>query len=222
VCGRFTLIRLAEFTDLFPWIRGSDELAQPRYNIAPSQQVAAVLNEPDPRIDHLKWGLVPSWAKDPAIGNRLINARAETLSEKPSFRNAVRRRRCVIPADGFFEWKTESDGKTRTPHYVTVDNGRPFALAGLWETWRDPAGVQLRTCTIITTAPNALMRRIHNRMPVILDEEAMRRWLVPGEHDPVRLQELLVPYPSERMSARVVSRRVNNPRYDAPDVLEME
>lgn len=219
MCGRFTLIRLEEFTDLFPWIRAPDGPVPPRYNIAPSQLVAAVLNDPEPRINFLKWGLVPSWAKDPSIGNRLVNARAETLSDKPSFRGALRRRRCVLPADGFYEWKVESDGKTRTPYYITVDDGRPFALAGLWETWQGPGGAELRTCTIITTAPNALMRSIHERMPVVFDEEAMRRWLVPGEVDLGALRELLVPYPAERMTARVVSRRVNNPRDDSPGVL---
>lgn len=220
MCGRYTLIRLAEFTDLFPWIRWSGELPPPRYNIAPQQQVTAVLNEPEPREDLLRWGLVPSWSRDPTIGQRMINARAETLSEKPSFRNALRRRRCILPADGFYEWQGEAGGKTRTPYHITLIDGRPFALAGLWEVWRDPGGGEpLRTCTIITTTPNELMRPIHNRMPVILDASAARQWLVPGEVEPGSLQPLLRPYPAAEMVARVVSRRVNNPRNDSPDVL---
>lgn len=221
MCGRFTLVRLAEFTDLFPWIRGGEDLPSSRYNIAPQQDVTAVLNEVEPRFHRLRWGLVPSWAKDPAVGPRMINARAETLSEKPSFRTAFHRRRCILPADGFYEWKLESDGKTRTPYLIARSDGRPFALAGLWETWHDPVGGEpLRTCAIITTTPNELMRPIHNRMPVILDEPAARRWLQPGEADPASLQSLLVPYPSEQMVARVVSRRVNNPRNDSPDLLD--
>jgi putative SOS response-associated peptidase YedK len=220
MCGRYTLISLSEFTDLFPWIRGPDGAVPPRYNIAPTQPVIAVANKPDPHADHFYWGLVPHWAKDPSIGSKMINARAETVADKPSFRNPLRRRRCVIPASGFYEWKLNDDGKTKTPMYITVDQGKPFAFAGLWDHWGDDKGNELTSCTIITTTPNALMEQIHNRMPVILDEPAMRRWLDPAEQPAERMLELLNPFDPARMQARAVSRAVNNPRNDRPDLLD--
>ena len=220
MCGRFTLIRLSDFTNLFPWILPPDSPPSPRYNIAPAQPVAVVPNKPRPKVEFMHWGLIPSWAKDPAIGNRMINARAETLAEKPSFRTALRRRRCLIPADGFYEWRKDPGGKTKTPMFIRLKSGRPFAFAGLWDIWHDPGGSAVTSFTIITTTPNELMKTIHDRMPVILPEDHYRQWLAPGEAAAEDLQELLAPYPTDQMSAVAVSRAVNNPGHDARDCIE--
>ena len=171
MCGRFTLtIDPAHLQAAFPWAVIPNDLA-PRYNIAPSQPVAVIPNTGDNTLSMYKWGLIPSWSKDPSIGERMINARSETLAEKPSFRNAYRRRRCLILADGFFEWKQSPGMKSKQPIYIRLIDARPFAFAGLWEIWSAPDGSELRTCTIITTQPNSLLESIHNRMPVILNPE---------------------------------------------------
>jgi len=158
--------------------------------------------------------LIPSWAKDPVIGSRMINARAESLAEKPSFRSAFRRRRCLVLADGFYEWR--KDGARKTPMYIKLASGRPFAFAGLWENWFSPDGSNILSCTIITTQPNTLMEPIHNRMPVILPPEAYPVWLSPSEQDPARLSALLSPYPPAQMTAFPVSTLVNSPANDSP------
>src|SRR3954471_10759528 len=137
MCGRYTLINLAELTDLFPWIGEPPTDAAPRYNIAPTQPILAVANDKPERFDHFMWGLVPSWAKDPSIGSKMCNARGETVAEKNAFKNAYRRRRCLIPADGFYEWKRLADGKSKQPMFIRMKNGKPFAFAGLWEYWAD-------------------------------------------------------------------------------------
>ncbi len=220
MCGRFTLETDREdlieaFGDLL-W----PERLEPRYNIAPTQPVLAITNTGERAAGFLQWGLIPSWAKDPAIGNRMINARAETLAEKPSFRNALRRRRCLIPADGFYEWRPEPGNRLKTPMYIRLRSGRPFAFAGLWEIWQPPDGGELRSCTIITTEPNALLEPIHNRMPVILDPGGYERWLDPTEQPPEHLSGLLKPYPAEEMTAHAVTRRVNNPKVDDKACIE--
>ncbi len=216
MCGRFTLTTSPEqLRGAFPWLNIPDELS-PRYNISPSQPVAVVPNDGENRLDFYTWGLIPSWAKDPEIGNRMINARAETLVEKPSFRNAFRRRRCLVLADGFYEWRKKPDQQGKTPMYITLLSGQPFGLAGLWESWQAPDGSNLNSCTIITTQPNTLMQDIHNRMPVILPEEAYSLWLESREPPIDRLQALLAPYPSERMTAFPVSTLVNNPSNEDP------
>lgn len=215
MCGRFTLVRLSDFLNRFPWIAPPDGQTPPRYNVAPSQPIAAVTNQLS-KIDYLRWGLVPSWAKDLAIGNRMINARAETLGSKPAFSRLLRRRRCLIPADGFYEWRRNPDGKTKTPMYIRMKSSRPFAFAGLWDTWRDETGATIPSCTIITTTPNDLMRSIHDRMPVILREEDYSRWLSAEEAPPQALNDLLVPYPAAEMEAYAVSKAVNSPRVDSP------
>jgi len=211
MCGRFTLTVSPE--QLRAALPGFfiPEGFQPRYNIAPSQPVAVIPNDGKNQLDFFVWGLIPSWAKDPSIGNRLINARAETLVEKPSFRSAFRRRRCMVLADGFYEWKTEIGRKSKTPMYIKLASGEPFAFAGLWETWQSPDGSQVQSCTIITTEPNDLIRPIHNRMPVILPAEAHAAWLEQGDVDPTRLQRLLTPYISQTMLAYPVSTLVNSP-----------
>jgi len=219
MCGRFTLHHpAAEVAEVF----GVQQVLfpiTPRYNIAPSQPVAVVLREGDIRcLDAYKWGLVPSWARDPKVGNRMINARAETLSEKPSFRAAFARRRCLIPADGFYEWKREGDA--RRPFHIRLRDGRPFALAGLWEEWQAPDGAPLRTCAIITVEPNPLMAQVHNRMPAILGPEAREVWLDPSVNQGRDLQRLLTPYPDQEMEAYPVSKRVNAPVFDDPACIQ--
>jgi putative SOS response-associated peptidase YedK len=219
MCGRFTLTTdPGQLQESFPWLSIPNGIT-PRYNIAPTQPVAVVPNDGKNRLDFFNWGLIPSWAKDPSIGNKMINARAETLQEKPSFRSAFRRRRCLILADGFFEWRQDAGAKSKTPMYIRLKSERPFALAGLWERWDSPDGSKILSCTIITTEPNALMQPIHNRMPVILPESAYPAWLAPGEADPAALQPLLAPFSAEAMLAYPISRLVNSPENDIPEVI---
>jgi putative SOS response-associated peptidase YedK len=220
MCGRYTLINLAALTQAFPWIDEPPPDDVSRYNIAPTQPILGIANNHPDRFEHFHWGLIPSWAKDPAIGNRMINARAETLAEKPTFRTALRRRRCLIPADGFYEWKKDPGGKTKTPMLIRMKSGEPFAFAGIWETWHSPDGSVIPSCTVITTQPNELMATIHDRMPVILKPEDYQRWLDPKERDPADLTDLLNPYPAVRMEAKPVSRAVNNPKHDSSACIE--
>lgn len=214
MCGRYTLTLSPEqLQEAIPGLITPTDMA-PRYNIAPSQPVAVVPNDGQHRLDFYLWGLIPSWAKEPSISSRMINARGETLIEKPSFRSAFRRRRCLIPADGFYEWKQNPGSKSKTPMYIKMKSGEPFAFAGLWENWNSPDGSNILSCTIITTTPNALVEPIHNRMPVILPREAYDRWLEPGEANPADLQELIRPYPAQAMTAYAVSTLVNRPEND--------
>jgi putative SOS response-associated peptidase YedK len=217
MCGRFTLTAdVSTLQESFPFVEMPQGM-QPHYNIAPTQPVAVVPNDGRNRLDFFIWGLIPSWAKDPSIGNRLINARAETLQEKPSFRTAFRRRRCLVLADGFYEWKQGERGKT--PMYIRLASGKPFAFAGLWESWNAPDGSNVLSCTIITTQPNDLMATIHNRMPVILPEQAYPIWLESGEADPQKLAGLLLPYSAGEMQAYPVSPLVNSPKNDVPELI---
>jgi putative SOS response-associated peptidase YedK len=215
VCGRFTAS--FEFREIkVRWNLERDiPLFTPRYNIAPSQEVPVIVRKED-RNDWrpMRWGLVPSWAPDPSIGQRMINSRAETLLDKPSFTQLVTRRRCLVPADGFYEWRRE--GKHKVPVWIHLKNREPFAFAGLWDYWRDPAGDQeLYSFTIITTEANALLRPIHNRMPVIYDREMGRQWL---EHSfggrSMTLAAMLQPLPSELLETHDVSTLVNSPEND--------
>ncbi|MBN1536264.1 MAG: SOS response-associated peptidase [Anaerolineales bacterium] len=217
MCGRYSLtVDSSAIQELFPFLRIPPGM-QPRFNIAPSQPVAVVPNDGKQQLDFYKWGLVPSWAKDPEIGNRLINARAETLAEKPSFRNAFRYHRCLVLADGFYEWTKINGGKI--PMYFHLTTQKPFAFAGLWDLWHAPDGSELFSCTIITTQPNALIEKYHNRMPVILTPEHLEKWLNPEPGDAVQLSECLFPYPAELMKAYPVSRLVNNPATDSPECI---
>lgn len=217
MCGRFTLtIDPGELQELFPSVVIPTGM-QPRFNIAPSQPIAVISSE-DPKIlTFYQWGLVPSWAKDMQVGNKMINARAETLAEKPSFRNAFRRRRCLILADGFYEWKVT--GNTKQPMYIYLQDHQPFAFAGLWEHWHAPDGSELKSCAIITTQPNKLMADIHNRMPVILSPESYDKWLDTTSQDFRFLNSLLVPYANTDMKAHPVSRLVNSPNHDQPECI---
>lgn len=191
---------------------------EPRYNIAPGQQAAAVLFDGRRKVEGLQWGLIPSWAKDHKIGYRMINARAETLASKPSFRNPLKKKRCLVVADGFYEWRKE--GTKKTPMFVRLKDGRPFAFAGLYDSWKSPEGKTLKTCTIITTTPNKLLAPIHDRMPVILDRDAYAAWLDPGIEDPGRLLGLLKAYPELEMEACRVGQAVNSPRNDGPECIQ--
>ena len=222
MCGRFTLrTPAAAVAERFALLEIPP--FSPRFNIAPTQPVPVVRlrpEGPDPRrhLAFLRWGLVPGWAKDPAIGNRMINARAETAAEKPAFRAAWRRRRCLIAADGFYEWRKE--GARKQPYFIhQVDDG-PFGFAGLWESWEGPDHGAIETCTILTTDANALIRPIHDRMPVILPPEAYARWLDIDVDRPDELRALMVPYASEAMAAYPIATTVNNPANDAPACLE--
>jgi len=218
MCGRYTLVRLADLGQLFPWIEEGPD-APPRYNIAPTQPILAVANDAPDRFDFFFWGLVPRWAKDASVASRTINARSETLSERPAFRDAYRHRRCLIPADGFYEWRKADDGSKRakkTPMYVRMKSREPFAFAGLWESWRSPEGSEMRSCTIITTSPNQLMRTMHDRMPVILPHSAHETWLRESEVAPGELDPLLVPYRDDEMEAGPVSVLVNSPKNETP------
>lgn len=214
MCGRFTLFEADKVLSKEFGVSGVPPLS-PRYNIAPSQPIAAV-RTPYTGIGRelalLRWGLIPSWSKDPAIGNRLINARAETVQEKPSFRNAFRRHRCLIPTNGFYEWQRQERGKQ--PYFVRMRDGRVFAFAGLWDRWESPDKDVIETCTILTTAANTVLAPIHGRMPVILPQAEYARWLDPALKDPDTLSPLLVPFPPEEMLAIPVSPRVNAPSTD--------
>jgi len=220
MCGRYTLSKLEQILRQFPEITSLPPEMAARFNIAPTQPIAAITNEHPDRLEHLYWGLVPSWAKDVSIGNKMINARAETLAEKPSYRTALKRRRCLIPADGFYEWQKNPDGKTKTPMYIRMKSGAPFAFAGLWEVWHSPDGSELPSGTIITTRPNALMASIHDRMPVILPCDAYQKWLDPEERPAETFTGLLNPYPVEEMEAYPVSRQVNSPRNEGSRLIE--
>ncbi len=221
MCGRFTLTAdPADLQDAFNWINFGNAEFSRRYNIAPTQPLAVVANTGENKLDFFTWGLVPFWAKDPTIGSRMINARSETLAEKPSFKNAFKHRRCLILADGFYEWQKMPGEKAKIPTYIHMKPGKPFAFAGLWEEWNSPDGSQILSATIITTEPNELIKPIHNRMPVILSESAYEQWIAPGESDTHKLSSLLRPFDAELMEAYPVSRMVNNPRNDSPNCIK--
>lgn len=220
MCGRFSLnADPTQLKKMFPWLTIPDEM-QPRYNVAPTQPVAVVPNDGQDKLDFFVWGLIPSWAKDPQMGSRMINARSETVDEKPSFRAGFRRRRCLVLADGFYEWKRTPGTKSKTPMYISMKSKDTFALAGLWEIWHAKDGSEVRSCTIITTEPNDFLKEIHNRMPVILPPDTYRFWLDTGEPDTAELKALLKPFPSEGMTAYPVSKAVNNPANDVPACIQ--
>jgi putative SOS response-associated peptidase YedK len=215
MCGRFTLTASREaLHNLFPLFDLPD--LEPRYNVAPTQGVLAVRQQAgtnQPEATTLHWGLVPSWADDAKIGNRLINARAETAPDKPAFRSAFRQRRCLIVADGFFEWQKVD--RRKQPYLFRLREGGPFAFAGLWERW-DRGEQPVESCTVLTTTANALVKPVHERMPVILSPDDFARWLDPRVQKDPELVELLRPFPADAMSATPVGLRVNNARYDDP------
>ena len=220
MCGRFTLIAPGEaVADLFQ-LPETPVLA-PRFNIAPTQPIAAVRVSSigGPReLTHFHWGLIPRWAKDPKIGSRMINARSETAAEKPSFRAAFKYRRCLVPADGFYEWQKLNGSKK--PVRIQMDDGDLFAIAGLWEHWISGDGSEIESCTLLTTEPNDLLAPVHNRMPVIISPDDFDLWLDPGAQHPGEVQHLLRAYPAEAMNYYPVSTHVNNPRNEDPLCIE--
>lgn len=221
MCGRFTLtVSPDELQTYFPDFHIPADLP-PSYNIAPSQPIPVVPNTGSKEMTFYKWGLVPSWSEDENFGGyNLINARGETVAEKPSFRTPFRRKRCLILSDGFFEWKKPSGGGRKTPYYIRMKDQRPFAFAGLWDRWQSPHGDALLSACIITTEPNETVAHLHNRMPVILPREAYPDWLQSGEVDPRQLTPYLTPYPGAEMEAYPVSTFVNNPKNNAPQCIE--
>jgi putative SOS response-associated peptidase YedK len=220
MCGRFTQERPAsELAEIF----GAEPLTDDpggRYNVAPTDEAAVVVQRDDRRaVTAYRWGLIPHWATDAKVASRMFNARAETLTQSPAFRDAFRRRRCLVPVDSFYEWKRE--GTVRQPYRVVRDDGRPLALAGLWAGWRDPATETVRrTFTIVTTTPNDALRDLHDRMPVVIPEAAWDRWLGPTPEDAGELLGLLVPNDDVRLTIYPVVRDVNDVRRDGPELIE--
>lgn len=214
MCGRYTLrVPMREVAEEFGLFDVPDQ--PPRYNVAPTQPVPAVRAAAGGReLAMLRWGLIPSWADDPSIGNRMINARAETVATKPAFRAAFKSRRCLVVADGFYEWRQFPGGKQ--PYLIRLRSGRPFGFAGLWERW-DRDGEPLESCTILTTTANELMQPLHDRMPVLIPHEHYDDWL---KGDTGTAASLLVPFPADRLTAYPVSRVVNSPRNDVPACVE--
>lgn len=216
MCGRYTLtVDLQQLADEFGLIEIRDILPNPRYNIAPTQRVPVVrMTDKAPQIDLLRWGLIPSWAKDAEIGNRLINARSETAHEKPSFRSAFKKRRCLVPTTGFYEWSRTGPKQPKQPHYIHRKDGHVFAYAGLWESWLDENGQPIETFTILTTEANELVRPLHDRMPVTVERGDYPRWLDPTVNDLEAIQSLMRPLPDGEFTTTPVSTRVNSPSYD--------
>jgi putative SOS response-associated peptidase YedK len=214
MCGRFVAdIPADKLKKTFALIETPQ--LEPRFNVAPTQLVAVVRNNGDHNsLDLLKWGLVPSWSKDLSFGSHLINARSETVAEKPTFRHAIKYRRCIIPTSGFYEW--DHSGGKKQPYYIQLAGQAPMCLAGVWESWKTPDGSELETFAILTTSANKLVESIHDRMPVILYPDTFNLWLSHNMHDPGQLQPLYQPYPAEEMHAFKVPDLVNNPRFDSP------
>jgi putative SOS response-associated peptidase YedK len=214
MCGRFTLTRdVAEFATQLG-LQYDPAKHNPRFNICPSQPVIVILNDENQlELTTAKWGLIPSWAKDPSIGNKLANARADGIDTKPSFRSSFKRRRCLVLADGFYEWTQK---KPKVPYYFRLHNRRVFAFAGLWDIWRDEKGEEISTCCLITTEPNSVVAQVHTRMPVILQSRFYRRWLSAEEQPPDTLLKMLQPYPANQMEAFEVSTFVNMPQNNEP------
>jgi putative SOS response-associated peptidase YedK len=220
MCGRFTQFSSrSELARLFGFDEGDVAEMPPRYNVAPTQVVAVVRQDDGQHsFRAMRWGLIPSWAADPRIGNSLINARAETIASKPAFRSAFKSRRCLIPTTGFYEWVAVAGSKRKQPLHIRMRDGQPFALAGLWERWRDEDGTDVESCTIITTEANDLMRPFHDRMPVILAPADYGKWLDPATPADA-LQALLRPFPAKGMEAVLVGSYASNPRNEGPQCL---
>ena len=215
MCGRYALnTPVSKLVTHFGLDQAVDVV--PRYNIAPGTDIPTIRHSPEgKRVMHLlRWGLVPHWAKDPSIGAKLSNARGETVAEKPSFRDAFKRRRCLVPADGFYEWKSE--GRQKQPYYFSMKSGEPFALGGVWESWRSPDGDILRTCCLITTGPNEIMLPVHDRMPVIVSPDNYDAWLT-GEADDAL--DWVIPYSTDEMQSWVVNRRVSRSSEEGADLI---
>ena len=217
MCGRYSLIAdMGELQERFGF-DGSELTHAPRYNIAPTQMALAVTNGSVRRGSYMRWGLIPSWAKSASVGSRMINARAETVAERPSFRTAFQRRRCLVLADGFYEW--ERKGSSKRPMRIVMASGEPFAFAGLWDVWRDPKGEVVRSCAIITTSANESLSPIHDRMQVILPRDLEPLWLDHDIQDYASLAGILTPYTTNEMALYEVSSLVNSPANDGPELI---
>lgn len=216
MCGRYSLIAdLGELARRFEF--DGDWLAfESTYNVAPTHNVLTVVGGDTRRAGYMRWGLIPRWAKDAKIGSRMINARAETVAEKPSFRDSLKRRRCLVLADGFYEW--QRDDKAKRPMRVVMRSGEPFAFAGIWSVWKDPEGNRVATCAIITTTASDLLMPIHDRMPVVLPRELEKFWLDPAIEDPAAITNVLTPAPNDAMKAYEVSTLVNSVANNRPEV----
>lgn len=214
MCGRFQLsVKGKQISERFN-VEVFDEFYKPNYNSAPSQKLPVITNAEPGKLSYFKWGLVPFWAKDPRIGYRMINTRAETILEKPSFTNAFKKRRCLVPANGFYEWKKDKD---KRPYRIFLKSVEIFSMAGIWETWKDAEGKKLQTFSIITTEPNTLMSKIHNRMPVILKPEFEKEWI--GNDNVEQLIDMLKPYDSNDMDAYPISKKVNSPANNSEEII---
>ena len=221
MCGRFSLTDIVSIFSRFGVIISKDinKKITPHYNIAPTQKIPVIYKDKNQenRIEFMKWGLVPFWAKDPKIGHKMINARAETLTQKPSFKHLLKSKRCLVPSSGFYEWKRID--KRKVPYYIGIKNSKIFSFAGLYDNWKDSVGNELKTFTIITTNSNNTLKPIHNRMPVILEREFEEDWLDVKTHDFDSLKQMLKPYPDDKMIAYAVSYEVNNPSNDNPELI---
>lgn len=219
MCGRYTITINADTVREDLGIAQMPVDYHERYNVAPTQPVAVVADGESRKAEWMRWGLIPFWAKDPSIGSRLINARAETLNEKPAFKNALAKRRCLVLADGFYEWQKGAGAKGRAqPFLFKLENDKPFAFAGLWEFWKTPDGETLNTCTIITTNANELVKPVHERMPVMLSGDAMWAWL--AQESTQDHLALLKPYDADAMKAYPVSTQVNRTELDVPELVQ--
>lgn len=225
MCGRFGLFHVREDLHAAYMIANPPPVIMPRYNIAPTQPVLAVIratNRTDRELTGFQWGLIPPWAKDPAIGSKMTNARSETITEKPSFKNAFKRRRCLIPASGFYEWVSTGTGP-KQPVWIARPDGGLITFGGLWEIWHGPDGGELQTCTIVTTSANETLKPYHHRMPVVLQPDMFDAWLGDGQEsreDQDRAASLMQPAPEEALTVRPVGRAVNDIRNDSPELLD--
>jgi len=220
MCGRFTLQIPAEMLfEVFGITETPSFPIEPRYNIAPTQQISVIRQYADyqSRLDSMRWGLIPDWTKETPVGPSLINARSETIAEKPSFRQAIKYRRCLIPSSGFYEWKRE--GEKKAPLFIRLKDGSPTVFAGIWESWKGPDGKTADSCSILTTAANDLIARIHDRMPVILRPGDWEQWLDRDQRDPEKLKPLCLPFPDGVMEMYPVSTMVNSVKKDSPDLI---
>ena len=216
MCGRFSFSPLAKIIEDRFDVKVDKTRYKPRYNSAPSQDLAVISNTNPGELSYYRWGLIPFWAKDKSIGNKLINAKAETIAEKPSFKNSLKRKRCLVLSDGFYEWKAINK-KEKIPYRITLDDNSLFAMAGIWDSWKDETGLTINSFAIITTSPNKLMENIHSRMPVILSPNDEKLWL--SNDDTTFLQSLLKPFPETQMTAFPVSNLVNSPANDRLEVM---
>ncbi len=214
MCGRYSFAVVDELIEERFGVRVRTAIYKARYNCAPGQDLAVISNHTPEELSFFHWGLIPSWARDKSIGYQLINARSETITEKPSYKNAFRSRRCLVPATGFFEWKKDRD---KDPYRILMKDETPFAMAGIWDQWTTADGEIIHSFSILTTSPNAVMNDIHERMPVILSRADEKRWLSPLPES--ELIDLLKPYPAEKMKAYKISKLVNSPKNDSAEIL---